>query len=134
MIDGVDAAGTRVLAGARRCPKLRSHMGSDDDDRWETPPGFGQTLGSPELAPGSLDRPRRSADEHAAQTDALIREDVARALEDSAEDTDDVTANVQDGEVSLDGVVADATAMQAVEALVERVAGVKRVRSRLRVA
>lgn len=109
-------------------------MGSDDDDRWETPLGFGQTLGSPELAPGSLARTRRSADEDAAQTDALIREDVARALAESAEDTDDVTASVHDGEVSLDGVVADATAMQAVEALVERVAGVKRVRSRLRVA
>lgn len=108
-------------------------MVNDDDDRWETPPGFGQTLGSPELAPGSLDRPQRSAEEHATQTDALIREDVARALDDSVEDTDDVTATVHDGEVSLDGVVADMTALQAIEALVERVAGVKRVHSRLRV-
>ncbi|HWB74472.1 MAG TPA: BON domain-containing protein [Nannocystaceae bacterium] len=107
-------------------------MGSDDD--WETPPGFGQTLGAPELAPGSLARAARSADEHAVQTDALILEDVTRVLEDSVEDTDDVAATVEGGEVTLDGVAADLTAVQAIEALVERVAGVKRVHSRLRVA
>ena len=105
-------------------------MGSDDD-RWETPPGFGQTLGSPELAPGSGDRPA-SANDHATQTDALIREDVTRALADSADDTHDVTATVQDAEVTLEGTVADATSKQAIEQLVERIAGVKRVHSRLR--
>lgn len=105
-------------------------MGSDDD-RWETPPGFGQTLGSPELAPGSEEE-RRSPAEHAAQTDALIREDVARVLADSPEDTHEVIATVRDAEVTLVGIVADTTSQQAIEALVEEVAGVKRVHSRLR--
>ncbi|MBC8072269.1 MAG: BON domain-containing protein [Deltaproteobacteria bacterium] len=106
-------------------------MGSDDKPRTETPPGFGQTLGSPKLAPGGQARPT-STTEHAAETDVLIREDVARMLEDSSDDTQGVTATVQDAEVTLEGTVADTLAKETLETAIERVPGVKRVHSRLR--
>jgi osmotically-inducible protein OsmY len=108
-----------------------SHMGSDDDHRTETPPGFGQTLGSPQLAPGIQARPASTTD-HAADTDALIREDVARVLADSSDDTQGVTATVSDAEVTLEGTVADTLAKETLETAIERVPGVKRVHSQLR--
>lgn len=106
-------------------------MGTNDDHRTEIPPGFGTTLGSPVLAPNMQARPT-SPSEHAAATDALIREDIARLLADSAEDTQHVVATVQDAEVTLEGSVADALAKETVETAIERVPGVKRVHSRLR--
>jgi osmotically-inducible protein OsmY len=106
-------------------------MGSDDDHRTEIPPGFGQTLGSPELAPDMRARPA-STSENAADTDALIREDVARVLADSSDDTKGVAATVQGAEVTLEGTVADTMAKETLETAIERVPGVKRVHSRLR--
>lgn len=101
------------------------------DNRTEIPPGFGQTLGSPELAPDMQARPT-SATEHATQTDALIREDVARVLAESSDDAQGVTATVQDAEVTLVGTVADTLAKETLETAIERVPGVKRVHSELR--
>jgi hypothetical protein len=122
-----ERVGLRTFAHGPAC----AQMGRDDDPRIETPPGFGQTLGSPELAPDMQARPTSTA-EHAAQTDVLIREDVARVLEDSSDDAQGVTATVQDAEVTLVGTVADTSAKETLEAAIERVPGVKRVHSQLR--
>lgn len=69
------------------------------------------------------------------RSDERIREDVNEALErDGDLDASEITVDVKDGEVLLEGTVSDRRAKRLAEDLAEELPGVRDVHNRLRIA
>ncbi len=69
------------------------------------------------------------------RSDERLREDVSESLSADGElDASEITVGVEDGEVTLEGTVGDRASKRRAEDLAERVAGVRDVHNRLRLA
>jgi hypothetical protein len=106
--------------------------GSGSPNRWQEP--------SPSFRGGD-DARRGSAGPHAGKgpkgymrSDERIKEQVSERLEEHGEvDASEVTVSVKEGEVTLDGTIADRAMKRMAEELVEDSPGVKQVHNRLRI-
>ena len=104
----------------------------DDQDRRQSGGMRGFGYGSVELAGGGVNHRGRGPRGY-KRSDDRIREDINEALtHDPLVDASDVEVRVENGEVTLDGQVADRAARRRAEDIAENVLGVTYVQNNLR--
>lgn len=138
-VGGSDSPRSYYGGGQRFGADYRPHGYDADDDGRR---GFWDRA-SDEVASwfGDEDAARRREDDHRGhgpkgyiRSDERIREDANdRLTEDWRVDASDVTVTVKDGEITLDGTVANREAKRRAEDVVDGITGVKHVQNNLRV-